>query len=279
MFKPQTAPPPTPYYLALSYPARGVLLVTFNRPKEMNSITIKGSHELSAVMEWLDQEPTLHVAVLTGSGRAFCAGANLKEWGNNVSTGGETVGDRRESDKANEPVIFSRRRGKKPVIAAVNGLALGGGMEFVVNCDVVVMAENAQMGLPEVTIGVAPFAGVLPRLIRTIGLQRASEIALTGRFFTAQELFNFGLVNKIVPHGKVVEEAVKYAKIIAANSPDGIITTRSGLREGWARGDVEEATQITFDGPFAELQKGENIKEGLKAFKEKRKPTWGASKL
>ncbi|KAF2192399.1 ClpP/crotonase [Zopfia rhizophila CBS 207.26] len=174
---------------------------------------------------------------------------------------------------------LSRRLGKKPVIAAVNGLAMGGGCEFVVNCDLVFAAETAMFGLPEVKRGVAPIGGALPRLIRMIGLQRASEFALTGTPISAQQALEWGFVNKVVPVEKVVDEAVKYAAAIAENSPDAIICTRAGLRQGWETAAVERAVEITLEREFAELQKGENILEGLKAFSEKRKPVWKGSRL
>ena len=145
--------------------------------------------------------------------------------------------------------------------------------------DLVVAAEDAYFGLPEVKRGLAPIGGALPRLIRTIGLQRASEFALTGRKASAQELLTWGLVNKVVPKDQVVDEAVKYAVEIAANSPDAIICTRAGLRQGWETASVERAVEITLEREFAELQRGENILEGLKAFSEKRQPSWKGSRL
>jgi enoyl-CoA hydratase/carnithine racemase len=126
----------------------------------------------------------------------------------------------------------------------------------------VVAADTAYFALPEVKRGVSPIGGALPRIIRTLGLQRASEFALTGRNVTAQEMYNWGLVNKIVPQDQVVAEAVKYATMIAENSPDAIICTRAGLREGWESASVERAVEITLEREFAQLQKGENILEG-----------------
>jgi enoyl-CoA hydratase/carnithine racemase len=162
--------------------------------------------------------------------------------------------------------------------------------------DLVIAADTAYFALPEVKRGVSPIGGALPRIIRTLGLQRASEFALTGRNVSAQEALAWGLVNKVVPQDQVVAEAVRYAEMIAANSPDAIICTRAGLREGWESAAVERAVEITLEREFAELQKGENILEGkffkffasqflinilagLKAFTEKRKPQWKASRL
>lgn len=246
-----------------------------DRPAAMNCINAAGAEELASAWSWLDEEPNLTVAVLTGAGdRAFSAGADLKEWGQSLKPGGP----QRRVTKS-KGVGLSRRKGKKPIIAAVNGLALGGGTEFAVNCDLVVASEKAEFGLPEVTRGVAPFAGALPRLIRSIGLQRASEFALTGQRISAQQAWTWGLVNKVVPQDQVVKEALRYASLIAANSPDSIICTRAGLREGWIKANVEDAVQFTQDNEFAELQRGDNIKEGLQAFVEKRKPQWKPSRL
>lgn len=231
---------------------------------------------MDSVWKWLDDEPNLSVAIITGTGRAFSAGADLKEWNNSMAEDADP-----SKRMGNAPAFkpLSRRLGKKPVIAAVNGLAMGGGCEFVVNCDIVVAAEDAVFGLPEVKRGVAPIGGALPRLIRTVGLQRATEFALMGEPITAQRAYEWGIVNKVVKKERVVEEAVRYAAAIAENSPDAIICTRAGLRQGWETAAVERAVEVTLEREFAELQKGENILEGLKAFAEKRKPVWRASRL
>jgi enoyl-CoA hydratase/carnithine racemase len=269
------APPPfTPNFVRLSYPTPRVLLVTMCREENLNCISTSAQIEMDAVWRWLDEEPTLSVAVITGAGdKAFSAGADLKEWNDSMRDDYERVGSARGFTP------LSRRLGKKPVIAAVNGLALGAGAEFVANCDLVIAADTAYFGLPEVKRGVAAIGGCLPRLIRIVGLQRASEFALTGRNISAQEALVWGLVNKVVPRSEVVKEAVRYATLIAGNSPDAIICTRAGLRQGWETAAVEQAVEITKGGEWAELQKGENIREGLKAFVEKRPPRWSPSKL
>lgn len=274
---PTTTPPPaTPVFLKLSFPAPRVLLVRMDRPHTLNAMPTVGQLEMDAVWTWFDNEPNLSVAIITGTGRAFSAGADLKEWDRSMAPGADPA-QRMGNAPAFKPL--SRRLGKKPVIAAVNGLAMGGGCEFVVNCDLVVAADDAYFGLPEVQRGLAAIGGALPRLLRTVGLQRASEMALTGRRVTAQEMQQWGVVNAVVPREQVVATAVRYAMQIAANSPDAIICSRAGLRQGWETAPVERAVEITLEREFAELQKGENIVEGLRAFAEKRPPQWKASRL
>ena len=176
---------------------------------------------------------------------------------------------------------LSRRSGRKPVIAAVNGICMGGGCEAIVNCDMVVASKKATFALPEVKIGVAAQAGALPRLIRTVGKPRAMEMALTGRTISAEEAREWGLVNKVVGdrEGEVVEAAVEYAKMIAGNSPDAVIVTREGVKMGWEGVGAEEGTRMSNEVWGPRLLDGENLKEGVQAFVQKRKPQWKPSKL
>ncbi|GAB7331375.1 hypothetical protein MBLNU13_g02806t1 [Cladosporium sp. NU13] len=268
-------PEPSGKYCVLSYPAPGVLLVRLNRPKDLNCINQDGHAELDKIWSWLDAEPTLNVGIITGTGRAFCAGADLKEW------------NTMNSSKQSRPMppsgfgALSRRSGRKPIIAAVNGLAYGGGTELIVNCDLVIAAKKATFGLPEVKRGVVAIAGALPRIVRTIGRPRAMEMALTGRVVPAQEAYEWGLINKVVGdgEGEVVAAAVEYAKMIAENSPDAVIVSREGIKMGWEGVGAEEGSRLLVENWYPRLAAGENIKEGVRAFVEKRKPQWKAAKL
>ncbi|KAK5138142.1 hypothetical protein LTR08_004837 [Meristemomyces frigidus] len=268
-------PQPHSKYCVLTYPAPNVLLIRLNRPKDLNCINMDGHAELDAILQWVDDEPGLICTVITGTGRAFCAGADLKEWNSSNAAG---------SKRSMPPSGFgaiSRRNGRKPIIAAVNGLAYGGGTELIVNCDLVIAARKATFALPEVKRGVVAMAGALPRIVRTIGRQRAMEMALTGRIVPAQEAKEWGLVNKVVGdgEGEVVDAAVEYAKMIAENSPDAVIVSREGIKMGWEGVGAEDATRIANDSWYPRLLAGDNIKEGVKAFVEKRKPQWKAAKL
>ncbi len=175
---------------------------------------------------------------------------------------------------------LSRRGGKKPVIAAVNGLALGGGCEMIINCDMVVAAHGAQFGLPEVKRGVAAIAGALPRLVRTVGRPRAMEMALTGRTVGALEAREWGLVNGVCGEGQsVVGRAVGLAEMVSGNSPDSVVVSREGIKMGWEGVGAEEGSRLLGEVWFERLQRGENMREGVRAFVEKRAPRWVASKL
>lgn len=268
--------PPKTQYCILSFPAPYVLLVTLNRPKELNCINIAGHHELDQVFGWLDREPALRVAIITGNGRAFCAGADLKEWNNSNSS--DTP---RPVPPGSGFGALSRRSGLKPVIAAVNGLAYGGGCEMIINADMVVAAPTATFALPEVKRGVVALAGALPRLVRTVGRQRAMEMALTGRTVPAREAREWGLVNTVVSEGEgeVVKEALRLAGMVVENSPDAVIVSREGVKMGWDGVGAEDATRIWAESWYPRLLQGENMKEGVRAFVEKRKPEWKAPKL
>ncbi|KAK4109650.1 ClpP/crotonase [Canariomyces notabilis] len=280
---PPSPHPPVPYTL-ISFPHPAVMLVTLNRPAQLNAIPSAHHTAMAALWAWYDAQPELRCAVLTGAGRAFCAGADLREWDSSSSTpnGGGEAWLRAAGGFGG---LSNRSGGKKPVIAAVNGLCLGGGMEMVINCDLVVAdAQRARFGLPEVTRGVIALAGALPRLVRTVGRQRAAEMALLGRTgYTAQQMREWGLVNFVVDkekgEGDVVEVAVKLAEEVARNSPDAVIVSREGLRLGWEGIGPDVATDVLGRGMYGRIDGGENMREGVKSFVEKRKPVWKDSKL
>lgn len=167
------------------------------------------------------------------------------------------------------------------MIAAVNGICYGGGFEAMVNCDLVIAAKKATFALPEVKIGVVAQAGALPRLIRTVGRPRAMEMALTGRTLTADEAREWGLLNKVTGdrEGEVVEAAIEYAKMIAAGSPDAVQVTRECIKMGWEGVGAEDGTRMANEVWGPRLHAGENMKEGVRSFVEKREPQWKPAKL
>ncbi|KAM6530081.1 hypothetical protein FALCPG4_008206 [Fusarium falciforme] len=265
---------PTTQHCILSLPAPGILLVLINRPRTLNSLSLEASCELDSVFKWFDKEPSCRVAIISGVGKAFCTGADLKEWTENNKKGV------RMRLPENGFGGLSFRSGKKPVIAAVNGAAYGGGCEMIVNCDMIIASSSATFALPEVKRGVTPFGGALPRIMKTAGRQRATELALTGRVVSAQEFKDWGVCNFVVEEGQnVVDKALEFAKIISENSPDAVIVTREGLKLGWDGLGVKDSSRIFLEGWSNRIYEGSNMQEGLDAFREKRAPRWTDSKL
>ena len=291
---PAYSPPAVPNVL-ISFPAPHVLLVTLNRPRQLNALRQEMHPALDRLWRWYDAQPSLRCAVLTGTGRAFCAGADLKEWDEDnkkAAAAAEAGAGGGSGDLMGENGFggLSNRRGKKPVIAAVNGLCLGGGMEMALNADMVIAGPAVRFGLPEVKSGVVAIAGALPRLIRTVGRQRASEMAMLGRMYTAQQMLGWGVVNRIADGGEsaeggggggsdVVGEALRWAGEVAGNSPDSIIVTREGLLGGWDGEDPQASVRRVHDGVYEKLDAGENKMEGVSSFVQKRRPKWTDSKL
>ncbi|KAL4979988.1 ClpP/crotonase-like domain-containing protein [Aspergillus desertorum] len=285
----QTTPPSSSIF-TLSFPTPHILLVTISRESRMNAIPTEGHKDGYAIWNWFDEEPSLRVGIITGAGnKAFSAGADLLEQ-LEFKTKSDDAASASASSKGaegtrREPMPngfggISQRRGKKPVIAAVNGLALGGGFEICLNCDMVVASPTAQFALPEVQRGLYAGAGGLTRIIRTVGMQVGTELALTGRRISAQEAKSLRLVNHISESPeKVLDDAISLANMVADVSPDAVIVSRHGLREAWESGSVEQGSRATAELFAARLLKGENLRRGLEAFKEKRKPEWVGSKL
>jgi enoyl-CoA hydratase/carnithine racemase len=173
-----------------------------------------------------------------------------------------------------------RRGGKKPIIAAVNGICMGGGFEMVANCDIVIASSSAVFSLPEVKRGIVPVAGCLPRLTRTLGLQRTMHLVLTGRTVSAKTLYDWGLVTQVVDSAaELSSAAVRIAQEMCKNSPDALIVGRQGVRLSWEAGSVEDTVTTLADEWYPQLVGGSNFAEGIQAFVEKRPPKWINSKL
>lgn len=173
-----------------------------------------------------------------------------------------------------------RRDGKKPIIAAVNGLCMGGGFEMAANCDLVIASSSAIFSLPEVKRGIVPVAGCLPRLCRTIGLQRTTDIVLTGRNVSAKTLYDWGLVTQVVDDAAdVTHAALQVAQEMCRNSPDALIVARRGIRLSWEASSVDKAVSTLANEWYPRLVGGPNFAEGIQAFVDKRLPQWTNSKL
>ncbi|KAG8948694.1 hypothetical protein FRC04_009460 [Tulasnella sp. 424] len=257
-----------------------VIVITMNRPATLNAMTPELRDDIGKVMDYFENEPSLWAAIITGSGRAFSAGMDLGAWLKEQSSGQLTNYD---DVKTPGPGIgsISKRNSKKPIIAAVNGFAVGGGFEMVLNCDLVVAATNAKFGYPEATRGVTVAAGGLPRLVRVAGHQLAAELLFTGRIIGAEEARDrFRFINAVVPLDQVLSTALQFAKAITANSPDAVQSSKVGIICAEQEGGLDAATVAHVHSRETErMFKGENITEGLKSFVEKRKPQWVKPRL
>ncbi len=253
-----------PYQMILVEKRGRVGLVTFNRPKARNALNNQLLHELMDALEAFDKDETVGALVVTGSEKAFAAGADVKEMADKSMT------EMREGDRV---AVFSRIMAiRKPVIAAVSGWALGGGCELALSCDMIVASETARFGQPEITLGVIPGAGGTQRLTRAVGKALAMEIILTNRMLTAQEALQFGLVNRLVPVGQYLDEAVKLAEGLAAQAPLAVQAAKGLINQAYEQGLGAALLQERQE--FYNLFATEDQKEGMQAFIEKRKPVW-----
>jgi len=213
------------------------------------------------------------VVIITGEGQAFCSGADLRAWS---ALHGSIDIQARYTSSFNGFGSISRRNLSKPLIAAVNGVAFGGAMEMILNCDLVIASDNAVFALPEVKRGVVAAQGGIPRIKAAVGHQLASEMLFLGRTVPAMEAYQrFGFVNLVVPRDQLLPTAIEWARQITQNSPDAVQSTKRALIEAAKHGNVEQATFAHIWSPESgRSYRGENMKEGLRAFQEKRNPLW-----
>lgn len=234
----------------------------------MNAINEAMSLAVQDAIEELESDANLRVGVLTGVGRAFCAGADLKV----VAQGGRLISpSQRETGFGG----FMKVGLTKPLIAAVNGFALGGGTELVLACDLAVMSEDATLGLPEVTRGIIAAGGGLLRLGKRVPLSIALEAALTGAPISAADARHWGLVNRVAPADQVLDEALALAEQIAANAPLAVqASKRLTYQARELASDFEQAAWATSDVEARAIMKTADAREGPRAFVEKRTPRW-----
>jgi crotonobetainyl-CoA hydratase len=242
-----------------------ILTVTINRPERMNALHAPACHEMDGVFNDFEADPELWVCIVTGAGdRAFSAGNDLR-W---QAEGGST--DRPRSGFAG---LTSRFDMSKPLIAAVNGLAMGGGFETALACDIIIAAENAFFALPEPRVGLAALGGGLHRLPRQIPMKQAMGMILTGRRVMAEEGYRLGFVTEVVAEGKALEEAKKWAEQIMECSPVSIRTSKDVALRGLNSASLEEAYRAEYESVKV-MRNSEDFIEGPKAFSEKRPPEW-----
>ncbi len=244
----------------------GIATLTLNRPKQMNSLNTKLKEELAAVLsDPIEADPAVRVVVITGAGKAFCAGADIKE---------------RSGERIPAPIFYFRQKKtqelfrrieecEKPTIAAINGVAFGGGAELALACDLRVMADGAQFGLPEARLGMIPLGGGTQRLPRLVGAARAKELIFTAATLDAAAALDIGLVNRVVPADGLRDAAARLAEKIAGMPPLAIKFAKRAINAG-LQTDIDSAMEFElFAGSI--LNDSEDRNEGMRAFVEKRK--------
>ena len=238
-----------------------VAMITLNRPEALNAFNNQLMDELTAALDRFDEDPEIGCIVITGSKKAFAAGADIKEMRD------QSYMDAYYSDFITRNWERAARM-RKPVVAAVNGYALGGGCELAMMCDFILAGENAKFGQPEITIGVSPGAGGTQRLTRFAGKSKAMEMCLTGRMMDAEEAERCGLVSRIVPSDDLVEEAKAVAKKIASMPRAAAMLTKEMVNTAY---ETPLSQGVMFERRlFHSLFATEDQKEGMEAFVDKR---------
>ena len=255
--------------MAIDYKKEGrIAIFTINRPQAMNAINMEVLRELyEAILDFRD-DPQLWVGIITGAGeRAFCSGADIKD----------TLPFMREHSNAPWSFPPSIMRGIelwKPLIAAINGLALGGGLEIALACDIRIAAENARLGTPEINLGLIPAWGGTQRLPRMVPWCKAAEILLMGKPIDAQEAYRVGLVNKVVPQAELMPTAKEWAGVICQAGPLAVRAAKEAMIRGYNM-TLEDGSRLE-SSLAAYLMSTEDFAEGTTAFVEKRKPIYKA---
>jgi enoyl-CoA hydratase len=253
-----------PYEYILTETDGPVAIVRLNRPQALNALSGALMGELIAALEQFDTDDTSRAIIVTGSDRAFAAGADIKEMANASAI---------EMQQGTKLGQWERlRKIRKPLIAAVSGFCLGGGNELAMSCDMIIAAEGARFGQPEINIGIIPGAGGTQRLTHALGKARAMEIILTGRPITAREAYEAGLVTKVVPNEAYLDEARALAAEIATKPPIAVQLAKDAILKSF---DLPIELGLDYERKnFYLLFASEDMREGMAAFIEKRKPTF-----
>ncbi|MFA6412106.1 MAG: enoyl-CoA hydratase-related protein [Syntrophales bacterium] len=244
-----------------------IAVVILNRPEVLNALSGEVFHELYSVMGDIEQDKSIKVAIVTGAGdKAFAAGADITWMVNKSSM------EMRSACQITKLFHDRIENMKIPVIAAINGFALGGGCELALACDIRVMSQKARIGLPEITLGIIPGGGGTQRLARLVGKGKAMELVLTGKFLDAAEALSIGLVNVVAEPDKVMDEAMKLAKKIASLSSVAVNLAKDAVKKGM-NADLETGLNYEIEC-FSLCFSSEDQKEGMTAFLEKRRPAF-----
>lgn len=238
-------------------------IISINRPKALNALNMELLHELDAVLDDLEKNDEVYVIVLTGEGKAFVAGADIEEMKD------MNLEEAREFAELGSRVFKKLETIAKPVIAAVNGYALGGGCELAMACDIIIAGEQAKFGQPETGLGITPGFGGTQRLPRIVGTKIAKELIFTGEIIGAEEAQRIGLVNKVVPPNTSFQTAIEMAKCIASRGQIAVRNAKTAVNRG-IETDIDGGVAIE-NQLFAACFESSDQKEGMSAFLEKRK--------
>ncbi|HRP38070.1 MAG: enoyl-CoA hydratase-related protein [Chitinophagales bacterium] len=239
-----------------------IALIELNRPKELNALNRELMLEIRDTLRLLDDDENVRTIILTGGEKVFAAGADIKQMANATAIDMLNIDQFSTWDQI--------KKTKKPIIAAVSGFALGGGCELAMTCDMIVASETARFGQPEIRIGTMPGAGGTQRLTRAVGKTVAMEMVLSGRFLTATEALQYGLVNRVVPAELLIDEALKLAREIAAKSPVAVKLAKEAVNAAF-NNTLDEGLLFERKNFYLTFA-SEDQKEGMAAFVEKRTP-------
>ncbi len=255
--------------MAVDYVKEGrIAIFTINRPEAMNALSVEVARELHQAMSDFRDDPELWVGIVTGAGeKAFCGGADIKDTLPFMQA-------HRQDPWSFPPTIMRGFELWKPLIAAINGMALGGGLELALACDIRIVAENARLGTPEVNLGLIPGWGGTQRLPRMIPWCKAAEILLMGKLIDAQEAYRIGLVNKVVPQAEVMTTAKEWAEIICQAGPLAVRAAKEAMVRGYSM-PLEDGLKLE-NSLIGYMMTTEDFTEGTTAFVEKRKPDYKA---
>ena len=254
------------YQTLLTSLENNIYTITINRPEKLNALNKMVIEELSAAIDTVYNDPAIQSAIITGAGeKSFVAGADISEFKQLDTHSGEAL-----ARKGQVTVFDKIENAPKPIIAAVNGFALGGGCELALACHFIIASENAKFGQPEVNLGLIPGYGGTQRLTQLVGKNRAMQLIMTGEMITAKDAEQYGMVNKVVPLEKLLDETKAILQVIHTKSPTAITKIIETINNF-------DHTQQGFDFEiknFGECFAGEDVQEGVAAFLEKRKPVF-----
>ncbi len=242
-----------------------VAVVTINRPEVLNALNIEVLHDLDRIMKEIEFREDLHVVLITGAGRSFVAGADISEMAN------FTAAEAKAFSRHGNSTFINLTRFPRPVIAAVNGFALGGGCELAMACDIRVASDRAKFGMPEVGLGITPGFGGTQRLARIVGMSTAMELVLTSRTIDAQEALEIGLVKHVYPAEEMMDKAMELANLIASKPQVAVRQAKQAIRIGK---NIDISSAIAFEAEaFGLCFSTEDQKDAMQAFLKKEKIT------